>query len=843
MDTKIDQEIAIQQDKSFIKLSLSRQELREIGENITKLRHLESLNISYNRLKILPPSFAKLQKLTYLDLGNNQFRDFPEIIFLLPNLKSLNLRYNRLQSLPEGIAQLKNLESLNLRGNNLQDLPPDLAQLPNLKEINLHGNHSIDLESLADVLAQLRQPFQLNLSFCNIQKLPTNFTKLDKLQKLKLADNTELELKDTFDKIAPLKSLRELNVFNTQRHLPQNISELQQLTKLTFHRFKVEEAYVHKLSNLIYLEASQNRLECLPPWIFKLSKLESLILNGNKIRHIPAEINQLQYLKYLDVSYNAIESLPKNIAPLLARLNQFHLEGNRDVDHRRVNRFLKELLNLGDEPTLKTYASALFLGDLQGIVEKADLKDIISLLNLKTPHVLKYVLAALEEMIACNPLHHLRAEDVLFFAGSSKRYKILEVRKSLRALGIKTTTRFNTQVSQVIIGQKPGKKLEILQETLLPMATDKQLQDYLQTQLQVSPFSKSEVEKLRSLLSGADMANMILACQIILGRSLHKSLREDILTLYFFTSNKTLKKLTQQIIHKFFATALQALIEQVETANPEQKINAILEAAPQNGLNQVAFVNKVFQRSGNGQKQIIELGGEQFEKVIKAQMNYSNILSLRFNLKNISTQIEDLDYIKKIEIIGSSQDKTALFQIPETIYNLHQLEYLRIDETNLEDVSERIGNLSNLYKLRLADSHIEELPSSIGNLKKLKILSVFNNYLKTLPESLGELTELRELWAFSNQITHLPSNIGKLKKLRHLHLSTNYIQELPKEIGNLKELEELSLSGNPIEFIPKEIVQLKNLRRLEFGRKNRLDQATKSFLTKELPQCRITFYK
>jgi internalin A len=84
-------------------LNISRLALRELPAEITGLRHLLSLDLSYNRLSSLPDSLGRLTQ-----------------------LKSLDLTGNVLTSLPDSLLSLRSLETLYLHGNEHLGLPAEI---------------------------------------------------------------------------------------------------------------------------------------------------------------------------------------------------------------------------------------------------------------------------------------------------------------------------------------------------------------------------------------------------------------------------------------------------------------------------------------------------------------------------------------------------------------------------------------------------------------------------------------------------------------------------------------------------------------------------------------------
>ncbi|KAM3250206.1 plant intracellular Ras-group-related LRR protein 4 [Capsicum chacoense] len=82
-----------------------------------------------------------------------------------------------------------------------------------------------------------------------------------------------------------------------------------------------------KLSNLMTLDLSDNRIAVLPTTIGGLSSLQKLDLHGNKIVELPDSVGDLLNLVYLDLSGNSPKTLPLTLARL-THLEELDLSSN-----------------------------------------------------------------------------------------------------------------------------------------------------------------------------------------------------------------------------------------------------------------------------------------------------------------------------------------------------------------------------------------------------------------------------------------------------------------------------------------------------------------------------------
>ncbi|GMI68973.1 plant intracellular ras group-related LRR 4 [Hibiscus trionum] len=84
---------------------------------------------------------------------------------------------------------------------------------------------------------------------------------------------------------------------------------------------------IGKLSSLITLDLSDNRIVALPDTIGGLSSLKKLDLHSNKIAQLPDSIGDLLSLVFLDLSANQLSSLPATFGRLV-RLEELDLSSN-----------------------------------------------------------------------------------------------------------------------------------------------------------------------------------------------------------------------------------------------------------------------------------------------------------------------------------------------------------------------------------------------------------------------------------------------------------------------------------------------------------------------------------
>jgi internalin A len=147
-----------------------------------------------------------------------------------------------------------------------------------------------------------------------------------------------------------------------------------------------------------------------------------------------------------------------------------------------------------------------------------------------------------------------------------------------------------------------------------------------------------------------------------------------------------------------------------------------------------------------------------------------------------------------------------LDELPESLGNLTQLQYVDLSGNHLTSLPGWLGRLSQLQYLDLSNNQLTPLPESLGQLTQLKELGLASNHLTALPESLGRLTQLQTLWLNNNHLTALPESLGRLSQLETLWLNNNNLTALPESLRDLTGLRELYLHNNPGLDLPDEVL-------------------------------------
>ncbi len=97
----------------------------------------------------------------------------------------------------------------------------------------------------------------------------------------------------------------------------------------------------------------------------------------------------------------------------------------------------------------------------------------------------------------------------------------------------------------------------------------------------------------------------------------------------------------------------------------------------------------------------------------------------------------------------------------------------------MEEVPEWIGTLKDLISLDLGKTGLKNFPSSIFNLKNLEVLKIESSY-SSISEEIGVLTKMKQLILLMPNLRSLPATmVNMANSLEQLELEECKISELP----------------------------------------------------------------
>jgi Leucine-rich repeat (LRR) protein len=166
------------------------------------------------------------------------------------------------------------------------------------------------------------------------------------------------------------------------------------------------------------------------------------------------------------------------------------------------------------------------------------------------------------------------------------------------------------------------------------------------------------------------------------------------------------------------------------------------------------------------------------------QKKWIKSLDLNRNfISEISTDIFRNFDKNKCNLEDLSLNWNNINQVPEELFiNINKLKSFSISSKKIIKIPESVWNLVNLQNLNISATWVESIPNSIVKCKNLK--SFYADYCKlnNLPDWLWELTSLKSLDLSGNEFSTIP-DLSKLNKLEHLNISWN---------ENLKSIPEIS---------------------------------------------------
>lgn len=111
-----------------------------IPQWILQTSNLTRLSLRKNQIALLSNEISQLPHLKHLDFSENQLVALPPEIGLLTELQNLLLAFNNLSILPRTFSLCVNVESLDLKGNKLTNVPFFFTRFVRLARLDMTNN-------------------------------------------------------------------------------------------------------------------------------------------------------------------------------------------------------------------------------------------------------------------------------------------------------------------------------------------------------------------------------------------------------------------------------------------------------------------------------------------------------------------------------------------------------------------------------------------------------------------------------------------------------------------------------------------------------------------------------
>jgi len=308
---------SVEKKEELTRLDLSKNNLKELPQELGILSNLVVLNLAHNQLEELPESFCNLTSLSNLDLRRNSFSIFPQALTSL-DLRSLNMSSNRLESL-SFLEHFKELRVLDLSHNNLEKIDCSLDPKNQLRTINLSNNFLKDIADLFPSVPHLER-LMINTNF--LREIPASISCMKALEEFEASDNHISKIDPVFFTLNIERILLNSNNFTSL-----DLQGLELLEFLSLDENPLEELSIAQNFAPYLQEFSCDSCELEHFVMLQSRYLKSLCYASNHIQEIPTEIQEYDSLQELDLEGNDIEELPDTLANM-SSLHTLYIANN-----------------------------------------------------------------------------------------------------------------------------------------------------------------------------------------------------------------------------------------------------------------------------------------------------------------------------------------------------------------------------------------------------------------------------------------------------------------------------------------------------------------------------------
>jgi Leucine-rich repeat (LRR) protein len=340
------------QQTSVTDLSLLRNVVTKVPNEVCWLRQLSKLSVRENKVKALPDSLTKC-KITDLDIGMNVFDTMPPCLAKIFSLQrfiadnnllvdlpddfqycgqvvSINLDQNSISKVPSTWKNIFSLKTLSLRFNNISDVGA-IKNMTQIESLYLEGNTNLtqldldigcltsltelyvlscNVSKVSGAIAQCRRLKTVNFSGNKLSFLPEHFFSLKNIVCLALDDNR-------FSPIPDFHLLHSLEVLSFSNNpipiMPSEFGLLVQLVDVTFSQCLIKRLPSH-MASFLHLERfamPMNELVAIPESLCECYRLQTLEFQHNKLLSVPLGMTKLTKLTSIYLHRNMFDEIPE----------------------------------------------------------------------------------------------------------------------------------------------------------------------------------------------------------------------------------------------------------------------------------------------------------------------------------------------------------------------------------------------------------------------------------------------------------------------------------------------------------------------------------------------------
>ncbi len=232
-----------------------------------------------------------------------------------------------------GLGRITKFNHVDLTGRNLIAIPIVLySKTGDIMSLNLSRNLSLDLpRDFIQACHQLR-----DIKYCNneARKLPISISRASRLSYLDVANNRLEELEHA--ELGRITGLVKLNLSNNRlKSLPQDFGTFSSLRSLNLSSNFLDKfpSFLCDLESLVDIDVSFNSIGSLPDCIGKLGSLEKFVMTNNRLAgSLPSTFSELSNLRELDLKYNALTAI--DVVSQLPKLEIL------SADHNAISQFV-----------------------------------------------------------------------------------------------------------------------------------------------------------------------------------------------------------------------------------------------------------------------------------------------------------------------------------------------------------------------------------------------------------------------------------------------------------------------------------------------------------------------